>query len=120
MGKGGYMAKWNYRKVMEAWTTEEKVREYQVYAGSLYEGGENIALFSTEDEAIACCVKHNKPIKTLICCCCGSATKGRQWHNRDTGYGLCDPCADLIKEKETPEEFKSNYGIEGIHFKVTV
>lgn len=35
------------------------------------------------------------PIRTLTCCCCGEPTKGRQWHNRDAGYGLCRSCAGI-------------------------
>lgn len=59
-----------------------------------------------------------KPIKTLICCCCGQSTKGRQWWNRDTGYGLCNNCIECCKEKrdEDGSEFKSCYGINGIHY----
>ena len=34
-------------------------------------------------------------IVPLICCCCNGETYGRQWYNRDTGYGLCSRCADL-------------------------
>lgn len=52
----------------------------------------------------------------LICCCCGAVTTGRQWHNRDTGFGLCGSCAISIKNKETAEEMRSNYGVDGVHY----
>ena len=55
-------------------------------------------------------------IKTLRCCVCDASTKGRQWFNRDTGYGICSSCAASEKAKLLPEEMKSNYGIEGTHY----
>ena len=55
-------------------------------------------------------------IKSLTCCSCGAPTKGRQWYNRDTGYGLCHKCAKWIAERETPETMKQNYGEPGIHY----
>ncbi len=54
----------------------------------------------------------------LTCCCCGSETIGRQWWNRDTGYGLCASCADHIEPRIGPENFHSYYGIRGVHFDV--
>ena len=33
------------------------------------------------------------PVTLLTCCCCGNSTLGRQWWNRDTGYGLCARCS---------------------------
>lgn len=57
-----------------------------------------------------------KPIRTLICCCCGQYTEGRQWWNRDTGYGLCNKCADCIATKEDEETMKECYGEKGIHY----
>jgi hypothetical protein len=54
----------------------------------------------------------------LTCCCCFQGTHGRQWYNRDTGYGLCAKCANWIptRGRETPEDMKENYGIEGVHY----
>jgi len=57
-----------------------------------------------------------KPIKTLTCCCCGEQAQGRQWWNRDTGFGLCSKCAQIISKKEDAETMKSCYGEEGIHY----
>ena len=59
---------------------------------------------------------NNKPIQTLTCCCCGEYTKGRQWFNRDKGYGLCPECAIWLSDKETPEEMRKCYGIKGEHY----
>lgn len=55
----------------------------------------------------------------LTCCCCGDETKGRQWHNRDTGFGLCDKCADWISRRESETHMRSNYGVKGTHYKLT-
>ncbi len=55
-------------------------------------------------------------IKKLKCTCCGSYTRGRQWWNRDTGYGICNGCAMEQKLTEDADEMKDNYGIERIHY----
>jgi hypothetical protein len=55
-----------------------------------------------------------KPIRNLACCCCGECTRGRQWRNRDLGFGYCESCD--IRHKENEEEKKEIYGIRGIHF----
>ena len=53
----------------------------------------------------------------LTCCCCGSGTTGEQWHNRDTGYGICAKCIAWMRGRKTSEsEIKDLYGIEGINF----
>ena len=69
------------------------------------------------DKGIACNCPDCKIIP-LTCCCCGEVTHGRQWYNRDTGYGLCAKCANWIptRGRETPEDMKENYGIEGVHY----
>lgn len=60
-----------------------------------------------------------KPVRDLGCCCCGNATRGRQWWNRDTGYGICVECIAFIrKHGETEEEIFQNYGEQGIHWGV--
>lgn len=57
------------------------------------------------------------PIRELGCCCCGNSTRGRQWWNRDTGYGICKDCIAYVrKHGESEAEIKENYGIEGIHW----
>lgn len=61
----------------------------------------------------------DKPIKVLRCCCCGDFTQGRQWHNRDKGYGLCEKCADWLDKFEDEETMKEHYGIRGVHYAVS-
>lgn len=57
--------------------------------------------------------------RDLECCCCGEATRGRQWWNRDTGYGVCTACIAYIRSLgETEEQIKQNYGEQGIHWDV--
>ncbi len=61
----------------------------------------------------------NQAPRRLTCCCCGESTLGRQWWNRDTGFGLCVTCIPLCGRKETPESFQELYGIRGVHYDVT-
>lgn len=58
------------------------------------------------------------PPRSLTCCCCGESTIGRQWYNRDTGFGLCAKCAAWIATRENEETMKQNYGIKGVHYEV--
>lgn len=60
------------------------------------------------------------PIKRLRCSCCGEDTFGRQWYNRDIGFGLCHSCADRIEQKENFEYMERCYGVKGVHYYVTV
>ena len=57
-------------------------------------------------------------IEDLTCCCCSNDCRGRQWWNRDTGYGLCTDCANRIKKSEDEDYMKECYGIEGKHYNV--
>lgn len=52
----------------------------------------------------------------LDCCCCGSGLIGRQWFNRDKGYGLCKYCIEIASRGQTPEEIETNYGVRGVHY----
>ena len=54
--------------------------------------------------------------KRLECCCCGTYAPGRQWWNRDTGYGLCPGCVTLCAGGIKPGEEHKAYGVRGIHF----
>lgn len=54
------------------------------------------------------------PLEHLTCACCGSGTRGRQWWNRDEGFGLCVNCIDFCAS----EDFRLNYGDRGINFDV--
>ncbi|MEJ7804384.1 MAG: hypothetical protein WKG03_00465 [Telluria sp.] len=58
------------------------------------------------------------PVVHLTCCCCGAATRGRQWHNRDTGYGLGVECIEFCSRNTSPEDFERCYGRRGEHFDV--
>lgn len=58
----------------------------------------------------------------MRCSCCGAATRGRQWSNRDDGYGLCPDCGDSIPKRKpeeyTPDEMVRLYGVRGVHYDV--
>lgn len=69
----------------------------------------------TAKQEIAEARRHYRP-KELICACCGKHTKGRQWYNRDTGYGLCPNCYTWLKERKSDYEIQVSYGHHGIHF----
>lgn len=56
------------------------------------------------------------PVRRMLCSCCGGVTQGRQWHSRDTGYGLCTSCIEFCHRKETPESFRRLYGDRGVHY----
>jgi hypothetical protein len=66
----------------------------------------------------------NEPGVRLTCCCCGEfAGHWKQWHNRDTGFGICKPCHERISQHKpfghdapTPEEMISLYGVEGVNW----
>ncbi len=73
------------------------------------EGG-RVILASNDDKGL--------PVRRLLCSCCGAVTRGAQWHNRDTGYGLCADCIDFCRRKETAESFRSLYGDRGVHYDV--
>lgn len=66
----------------------------------------------------------SEPTRNLTCCCCGASTRGRQWHNRDTGFGLCVECAKRIEAKmlakphlfDESETMERLYGVRGVHY----
>ena len=56
-------------------------------------------------------------IRGLTCCVCGESTVGRQWWNRDTGYGLCVKCSrDPLVTRQGPQEMAKLYGLRGTHY----
>lgn len=65
-------------------------------------------------------------IRSLLCTCCGGRTRGRQFYNQDTGFGLCPSCADRILSRwPKPEHegtdwrsFEQTYGVRGVHFAI--
>jgi len=90
-----------------------------------------LGLYSVEGDTIAYCELKNVPyalvtddasqneltsLERLYCSCCGGVTTGRQWSNRDTGYGLCVSCIPQCSRNQTDEEFQRTYGVRGIHF----
>jgi hypothetical protein len=51
------------------------------------------------------------------CCVCGHAAHGKQWWNRDKGYGLCMDCAARwINRHADKADFERSYGRAGIHW----
>jgi hypothetical protein len=64
-------------------------------------------------------MRESKPISTLTCCVCGDSTCGRQWWNRDTGYGICAPCIAYVRTRGyTDEQIHDYYGFDGVHWNV--
>lgn len=64
---------------------------------------------------------NHKPgtLRRLQCCCCGEdAGRWHQWWNRDTGYGVCLRCVTWFRqdERETEDEIKDLYGVEGVNW----
>jgi hypothetical protein len=53
--------------------------------------------------------------KAKSCACCGQYTKGKQWWNRDTGFGVCEKCFIQSVERDGPAYSVSCYGHPGIH-----
>lgn len=64
--------------------------------------------------------KQLPPIRRLTCCCCGESTIGRQWWNRDTGFGLCADCIPFVSRGESAEGLQSTYGTRGVHYDIPV
>ncbi len=65
----------------------------------------------------------NQPTETtvrrLTCACCGAGCRGRQWWNRDTGFGVCRGCVDRMLLRGIPyAEIQNLYGTCGVHFDV--
>lgn len=43
---------------------------------------------------------------------------GRQWWNRDTGYGLCVDCITFVGRGQSDEDTERQYGVRGVHYDV--
>jgi hypothetical protein len=53
----------------------------------------------------------------LTCCVCGADAGCWQQHwNRDTGYGICAPCAQEQSQREIPERMASLYGLPDVNY----
>lgn len=57
-----------------------------------------------------------KPVRSLICCCCGGRIQGRQFFNQDTGFGLGDCCVEYVSKRT--EDMERTYGIAGVHYQI--
>jgi hypothetical protein len=54
-------------------------------------------------------------VQWLQCACCGASSRGRQWSNRDTGFGVCEACADRCEKRYGTAEMESLYGQRGVN-----
>lgn len=55
-------------------------------------------------------------IITLTCHCCLAETRGRQWWNRDTGFGTCPKCGEWLISRGEDAEFLT--GQRGTHWDI--
>lgn len=53
--------------------------------------------------------------RRLYCSCCGESVWGRQWHNMDTGHGVCTNCFRINVTREGQVEAERIYGVPGTH-----
>ena len=58
----------------------------------------------------------NKPFVGLICTCCGSHYKGRQYYNQDIGWSLGECCIEFCKDRL--RDFEATYGAPGVHYNI--
>lgn len=57
--------------------------------------------------------------RSLTCSCCGALTSGVQYHNKDTGFGLCNQCMPLNSRRGADvNEMVEVFGVQGIHYAV--
>lgn len=60
----------------------------------------------------------NKPLR-FTCAVCGEpAPAYRQWWNRDTGFGVCSRCYQVVCEKEGEPEAARLFGEAGVHHSI--
>lgn len=55
-------------------------------------------------------------MKALKCACCNRRCLGKQWWNRDQGFGVCPACA----YNEDQENVQMMYGKAGEHYAVNL
>lgn len=64
-------------------------------------------------------------VRHLTCCVCGDyAGRWQQWHNRDTGFGVCTRCIAWLRSprpsdglpRESEDEIGRLYGRQGVHW----
>lgn len=58
-------------------------------------------------------------LANLICNCCGQYIKGKQWWNRDEGYGICKSCGEEQADRYGLAQVELDNGKKGIHWGVT-
>ena len=91
---------------------------------SMEEGHSSLShVIAALERAVACAERghETKPApraRSLTCCVCGGSARGVQWWNRDTGYGICTPCADREALREPPAVMQSYYGVRGVNYAV--
>lgn len=87
----------------------------------------DVVVVDTEQEAERLGHMHpdaSKPIRALRCCCCNERTRGRQWCDRNAGYGICLACVELARARyavdpkrgKSEDGIRRRYGLEGVHW----
>ena len=56
----------------------------------------------------------------LSCACCGEYCRGKQWWNRDDGYGVCAQCFREEVARSGQIEAERLYGVPGVHHSIEV
>lgn len=69
-------------------------------------------------EAVEAAPAPKAPVQDLECCCCGNSCRGRQWWNRDAGFGVCASCGDKASQKEGASTADQHYGKRGIYWAI--
>lgn len=54
--------------------------------------------------------------RMLRCAVCGASVLGRQWWNRDEGFGVCVPCAERHTIWNGVEYTRLLFGSDGYHY----
>lgn len=59
-----------------------------------------------------------EPIKDLNCGICGKKIRGRQWHKRQEGFGICPDCFEFLRLSSDEETVCATYGTRGYHHNI--
>lgn len=98
----------NFDKTGQTWNPSEGLPAEAVYIGT-YPKPCDVSVLGADEKGL---------VRRMLCSCCGAVTKGRQWHNRDLGWGLCVDCISRCSQNETAEEFRRLYGDRGFHYDI--